>query len=131
MRSYWAAERLQRIVDRDQVLGTVARDREVLIKGDPLERAAALLVVARPREVDEHSAHQPGGHGKEVGTVLPLYAPDIDQPDVNLVHERRGLEHVVRTFAGHVPLCDALQLAVHEREQFLDGALTNRRPAIR
>ena len=72
-------QRPQRIVDRDQVLGTVARDREVLVERDPMERAAALLVVPRPREIHEHPAHQAGSHGEEVRAILPLDAPDINQ----------------------------------------------------
>ena len=83
---------------------------------------------ARPGEIDEHAAHQPGGHREEVRAILPLDPPDINQPEVDLVDERGGLEHVVRTLAGHVPLRDASQLAVDEREQLLDGPVVARSP---
>ena len=74
-----------------------------------MKRAAALLVVPRPGEVDEHAAHQPGGHREEVRAILPLDAADIDQPKVDLVDERSGLEHVIGTLTSHVPLGYALQ----------------------
>ena len=93
-----------------------------------MKRAAALLVVPRPGEVDEHAAHQPGGHREEVRAILPLDAADINQLEVDLVDERGGLEHVIRALAGHVPPGDALEFAVHKREQFLDGPVVARSP---
>ena len=94
---------------------------QVLVERHPMERAAALLVVSRASEVHEHAAHQARGHREKVRAILPLDAANINQLEVDLVDEGGGLQHVVRTLAGHVPLGDALELAVHEREQLLDG----------
>ena len=99
---------------------SVCGDREVLVERDAVQRPAAFLVVARAREVDEHAAHQPRGHREEVRAILPLDAPDINQPEVDLVDERGRLEHVVRTLAGHMPLGNATQLGVDERNQLFD-----------
>ena len=75
-----------------------------------------------------YATHQAGGHGKEVGAILPLNAPDINQLEVDLVDERGGLKYVVRALRGHVPPGDALELAVHKREQFLDSPVVPRSP---
>ena len=84
-----------------------------------MKRAASLLIVSGSSEIHQHAAHQASGHREEVRAILPLDATDINQPDVDLVDEGRGLEDVVRTLARHVPFCDAPQLVVHEREQLL------------
>ena len=86
-----------------------------------MERTAALLVVSGPGEIHEHAAHQASRHREKVRAILPLHSTNIHQPEVDLVDERGGLEHVARTLARHVPLCEAPQFVVHEREQPLDG----------
>jgi len=39
-----------------------------------------------------------------VSPVLPLNTADVDQPEVHLVDQRRGLHHVALPFARHVTL---------------------------
>jgi hypothetical protein len=115
-------------VDRDQIVGRVAGDWQVLIERDAVERSSALLVLFRSREVYEYPAHQARRDGKEVGTVLPLHAADVDQAQIYLVDERGGLKQVVLPLAGHVPLRDPPQLAVDEGDQPLDGTGITRSP---
>ena len=86
-----------------------------------MERTAALLVLSGARKVDEHPAHQAGGHREKVRAILPLDPMNINQPEIDLVDERGGLEDMAWTLTGHVSLGDAPQLAVHEREELLDG----------
>ena len=116
-RSYCAASARSASSMAIRSSGVSLATAQVLVERDPLERAAALLILSRAGEVDEHPAHQAGGHREEVGAILPLDAADIDQPEVDLVDERGGLEHVVGTLAGHVPLGDPAQLVVYERER--------------
>jgi hypothetical protein len=55
-----------------------------------------------------------------VSPVLPLNTADVDQPEVHLVDQRRGLQHVALPFARHVTLRDPAQLPVDERHELLD-----------
>ena len=109
-------------VNGDQILMSVARARQVLVERHPIERTAALLIVSGPGEIHEHAAHQASGHREKVRAILPLDATNIHQPEVDLVDERGGLEHVVRALARHMPPRKAPQLAVHEREQPFQGS---------
>ena len=84
-----------------------------------MERAAALLVFLGPGEVHEDTAHHSGGHSKEVRAILPLDPADINQAEIGLVHECRGLEHVTGALTCHVALGNPPELVVHERQQFL------------
>lgn len=58
---------------------------------------------------------------QEVRAILPLDPMNIDQPQVDLVDERGGLENVPWTLARHVPLRKAPQLVVDERQQPVHG----------
>ena len=120
-RSYLRRQGPKRVVDGNQVVWCVGGDSQVLVERHTMERAAALLVVAGAREVDEHAAHEAGGHREEVRAILPLHPSDINEPDVNLVDERGCLEDVIRTLPGHVPPGQSAQFTVHERDQLLHG----------
>jgi len=50
-------ESLQRLIDRNQIDGGAAGDRQVRIEGDTVQSAAALLILLRSRKVHEHAAH--------------------------------------------------------------------------
>ena len=89
-RSYCAASAASASSMAIRSSGVSAGDRQVLVERDAVQRAAALLVLAGPGEVHEHAPHQARGHREEVRAVLPLDAPDINQPEVDLVDERRG-----------------------------------------
>ena len=47
----------------------------------------------------------------------------VDQPEIGLVDERRGLEAVARALSRHAAPRDAVKLPVDERNQPLEGAL--------
>ena len=76
--------------------------------------AAAFLVALRSRRVDQDPSHQPGRHRQEVGAILPVHVLGVDEAQVSLVNERRRLEAVARTFAGHAPPRDAVQFLLHQ-----------------
>ena len=42
--------------------------------------------------------------------VLPIHLPDVDQTDICLVHERRGLETVTNALPSHAALRDPMKL---------------------
>jgi hypothetical protein len=50
-------------------------------------------------------------------TVLPIQFLDVDQTKVRLVDERRGLEAVPGTLAGHVALRNSMEFLFHQRKQ--------------
>ena len=62
--------------------------------------------------VDENLSHRPGRDAEEVAAVLPAHVLLPDQPQIGLVHERRGLKRVIPTLAPHVGTGGATQLAV-------------------
>src|SRR5258708_24827437 len=55
--------------------------------------------------------------------VLPLHVFPIDQPEVRLIHQRRGLEDVPRPLASHVTGGHPVQLLVDERRQVVHRRL--------
>ena len=115
-------KRPQRVIDGNQVVRRVARDWQVLVERHTLEPTTALLILSRARSIHEHPPHEPSRHREKVRAILPPDATNINEPEVGLVDERRGLENVARTFASHLPLCQATQFVVHEREQLLQGS---------
>jgi hypothetical protein len=63
--------------------------------------------------------HDLGADGIEVIAVLPVALPPLHEPKVGLVNESRRLQGVARAFVRHVPLCNAVELVVHERNKSL------------
>ena len=62
---------------------------------------------------------QAGGHREKMRAILQLDPMNINQPEIDLVDERGGLENVAWTLARHVPLRETPQFGVHERKQLL------------
>ena len=94
---------------------------QVLVERHTLERTTALLILSSAGSIHEYSAHEPSRHREKVRAILPPDATDINQPEVDLIDERSGLENVARTLGSHMPLCQAAQFFVHERERLLPG----------
>jgi len=53
----------------------------------------------------------------ENAPVLPIHLPDVDQTDVCLVHERRGLEAVTDTLPCHAAPRDPMKLPFDHRDK--------------
>ena len=119
---------LQRVIQCHEIDAPVAADVRRLRQRDVKLAAAAFRAVSRPRHVDQDTAHDLRGHGKEVGAVLPAYVLPIDQPQVGLVDERRRLEDVSRALARHVSRREAMQLLVNQRRQRLERGLVAAAP---
>ena len=79
--------------------------------------AAALVGAPGASRVHEHAAHDPGGHGEEVGPVLPVHAPRIHESNVRLVHERSGLKALRHTIAAQAATRDLAQLVMNQRDE--------------
>jgi hypothetical protein len=73
--------------------------------------------------VHQDAPHDASGDGKEVRAIVPCHLFRIDQTEIRLVDERRGLQAVIRTLVPDVSLRDSMELCVHERNQSLQGIL--------
>ena len=94
------------------------RQVDALVERRLLELAAA----SRLRErVDEDAAHHLRGHAEEVRAVLPAHLRLVDEPEVRLVDEGRGLEGVADALAPQVAGGEPPQLRVDERQQVFEG----------
>ena len=88
-RSERRGEVRQRLVQRDQVLAALLRHDQRLVERHARGAATALLIALRARGVHEDAPHQPRRHREEVRAVLPAHVPEVHQPQVGLVDERR------------------------------------------
>src|SRR5437867_2549960 len=64
-------------------------------------------------EIDKDAAHQGSGDGEEVGSVPQRHMVGINQPEVGLVDQRRGLQRMARPFACHVAVREPAKLIVY------------------
>src|SRR6185295_4274721 len=65
----------------------------------------------------EDPPHQPRRDCKEMCPVLPADPPNVDQPQIRLVHERGGLEHMPGTLGPHFTTRQTSQLVLDQRQQ--------------
>ena len=65
-----------------------------------------------------------------MSTALPVDAVDVDQPQVRLVDERRGLQGVADAFPSQITSGDSLQLGVDERQQLVERGLVAATPGV-
>jgi hypothetical protein len=87
-----------------------------------LDPAAAFQVVA-PRMVNQNPSHELRRNGEEVGAVSPPHPFVVDQPEVSLVDQGRGLQTVVRAFPVQVVSRESAQFVVYDRRQLIEGVL--------
>lgn len=83
--------------------------------------AAAALGEAGARVVDENVAHDGGGDGEKVAAVADLDRRLAEEPDVDFMNQRRGLERVGVLFAGQSSLGENPQLFVNLRDEQVAG----------
>jgi len=48
--------------------------------------------------IDKDAAHQLGRDAEEMRAVLPVYVSLINEPEISLIDERRGLQRMAGTF---------------------------------
>ena len=85
-------------------------------------RAAAPRRAALAGDVDEDATHHLRGHAEEVAAILPAHLIPAEQPQADLVHERRRLQRR-RALARERTQRHAVQLVVDERHHLFEGAL--------
>ena len=81
---------------KDKVLMVVF----VLVLGSVL--TTALVGVTGASVLDENTAHLGCSKGEEVGLTLPVHLIYVDQPQVSLMDQSRGLQGVPHFFPAHV-----------------------------
>src|SRR5215469_13676910 len=77
----------------------------------------ALLVIAGAGDVSEDAAHHARRDGEEMSTVVPAHLRNVDQPQIDFVYQRRGLQCVVRLFPAHGAVCEPMQFLLHKWDQ--------------
>ena len=121
-------QRLQRVVERDEILARLVGHDERLVEGHPRRAAAALLIVPRARVVHEDAPHHASGHREEMRAIVPRDCLAVDQADVRFVDERRRLKAVSVPLPRHAASGDAVQFPVNERNQLLEGGFVASAP---
>jgi hypothetical protein len=58
-----------------------------------------------PRVVDQHTPHRHGCHGEEMGPVAPVHPTVVHEPQVALVDQRGGGQHVPRSLSRMSTRC--------------------------
>ena len=71
----------------------------------------------RPGVVHQDSSHQLSGHTEELRAILPARVVLINQFEIGLVDECRGLERVIGPLVTQVAGGDAAQFPIHDRDQ--------------
>jgi len=88
-------------VQRDQIVRGWAGQDTVFLERDTMPVAAATGLLLSPRALDENPPHGLGGGSEEVTAAVPLLRPRlVDEPDVRLVDQRRGLERLAGLLLG-------------------------------
>ena len=80
-----------------------------------------LSFATRARGIDQDAPHQLRRDGEKVRAALPPHTAGIDQAEVGLVDQRRGLELVAGPLAGHVAMRQLMQFVLDERHQLRQG----------
>lgn len=71
--------------------------------------------------VHENAPHGASGNRQKMRPVLPRDIFGIDQPQVDLIDERRRLKAVPGTLSCHAPSRDLVELPLYERNQLVEG----------
>jgi hypothetical protein len=110
-------QRVKGIVQAQHVGTLTIGDGEILGERHFDRVATALVGPASPGRVDQDAPHQSRRHREKMGAVPPVHLLDVDQPHVRLVHQRRGLQGVIRRLAPHAAPGNALQFGMDKRRQ--------------
>ena len=107
----------QRLVEREDVYDCALRADGDIVEPEHRDALSALLCVPPPRVVDQDLAHQPRRHSEEMRAVAQCQPIETHEPDVRLVHERRGLQCMVRRLVSEPRAGHAAQLRVNQGDQ--------------
>src|SRR5215469_11066289 len=92
--------------------------------------AATLLVSGRARHINKNPAHQSRAHREEMGAIVPVELPAVEQSEIGFIYECTGLKHVAGPFAGHVPAGNIAQMVVNKRCELLERLVVSRTPSL-
>src|SRR5262245_38195799 len=112
----------ERVVESEELQAGSETGDETLVERDVGLRSPALPGVPVAGVVDEDSAHHPSRNAEEVRAVLPDDPLLVDEAQVGLVYEGRGLERVARPLRAKVGRRSPLEVGVEELHQLLDDA---------
>ena len=79
--------------------------RQLIIEPRGNFSAPTLLAKAAARVIDENLSHQVRGDGQKVSPTFPGSIMLQRQAEISLVHQRCGLQGVVRALSAHLPTC--------------------------
>ena len=82
--------------------------------------AAALSARTVARVIDQYAPHQLRRDPKKVRAVFPVNLFLIDQPEISLVYQRRGLQRVARALTSHVVMGQPMQLTIDQGQQSVE-----------
>ena len=75
-----------------------------------------------PGILDKDSPHRLGRGAKEVSTAVPMLSLlDIHEPDIGLMHQRRGLQRLTRFLLSQLGGGQLPQLLIHQRQELFGG----------
>jgi hypothetical protein len=80
----------------------------------------SLLTLLMATVIHEHAPHGLCGQCQSLRAARQGRTALILQPKPGLVHQRRGLQRVIRSLASEVAPGDAPQFVVHERKELLN-----------
>ena len=90
------------------------------VDGHTAYAVATLDRVVTASVVNQDPAHDLCRDAEEVRSILPVDMALVDEPEVDLVNERRRLQGVVRPLASKLPRGRAPKLCIHERQQLIE-----------
>jgi len=112
---------LQRIVERDEVVARFGGNRQRFVEIRRMGRAAAFRSKSAARVIDKNLPHHPAAERMKMQAIPNRNRLTLEEADERFVDERGGLQRVSGALVGHVVDGDAVQLAVHERNQPLES----------
>jgi len=112
-------EPLQSLIESEQLNWMVFGIQELVIKLDPLLRAAALAGNVGARVVYKKTPHSLSGNSEEVGPVLPILVTVAKKAKVGLMYQRGGLQCVVGPLAAHAARGEFAQGAIDDRQELV------------
>ncbi len=113
-------QRVERRVEIEDLLGQALDQGRALLHRDLHHRTPSFARRLGPGVVDQDPPHDRGGGAEEVGAVLPLHAALIDQPQVDLVDQRRRRQGVFGPLAAEERPRHPPQVVVDDRRQRLE-----------
>jgi hypothetical protein len=113
-------KRFECIIKGNQVCSLCSRHHKIFVEPDRLHTASSLQVVPPSAEIHQNPPHQLSRHTQKVCSILPLHMPDIDQLQVDLIDERRGLKRMLGPLSCHVTAGHGVQLPVNHGQELLE-----------